>query len=273
MTTLPVSLTHLDMNSNGLMNGTIPTLSLTLKYLDLHYNKLTGTIPTIPIGITSLILAMNQLVGDLPTMPSDLTGCELHHNLLTGTLTLNKPTVIYIDVNFITNVVISDISSLTSCNLGYNPMYYSDVSYLSSKCDLSGITLTRSLKPTATVLKSATSSTDKNKSNFLSISASTGASSIFYSIITSAGRTTTTSALTGPSTRIPIEITATNTTTMSSKLLITIKQNEMDLIITYSMMLKEMIHVFMLAGVILKTPFWRIWKSNKPRADFSNSDS
>ena len=143
MTSLPVSLVHLDLNSNEI-SGIIPSINPSLTYLALYSNFLSGTIPTFPAGLTVFKVSLNNLMGDVPLFPDSLVDLQMQNNYLTGTVFLTKPQVVFMDNTQISGLIISDISSITGCNLANSLLYASEVSYLASKCDISGIKLTRS---------------------------------------------------------------------------------------------------------------------------------
>ena len=110
---------------NGTINGT--ALPSGLFYLGLYNNLLTGPIPTLPSLMTTLALDDNNLSGDLPLFPSTMSNIHLGFpnqagNHFTGTLRLNRPTNVYINDNWITDVIIQDTSQLTTCDLSNNPL-------------------------------------------------------------------------------------------------------------------------------------------------------
>ena len=123
--------THIDwgnMNLNGFINGTaIPS---NVMYLWLYGNVITGNIPSgLPSGLILLIVHGNQMSGDLPSFPSTLTNLALGYpaypgNYFTGTLRLNRPIVLLINHNLITDVVIQDSSQIDLywCDLSNNPL-------------------------------------------------------------------------------------------------------------------------------------------------------
>ena len=111
---------------NGSINGTaIPS---TVTHLSLDNNALTGSIPSqLPVVMTNLWLDGNKMSGDLPSFPSALQLLYLGYsgsygNHFTGSLRLNRPVQLYINSNWITDVVVQDSSGLTSCDLSNNPL-------------------------------------------------------------------------------------------------------------------------------------------------------
>ena len=130
-TAIPVTVTKLFL-FNNVLNGTIPSdLPSGLASLALDNNKLTGKIPlSLPAGLKMLHASGNSLSGDLPIFPLTLDHLMLgypgrHPNQLTGTLRLNSPIEIYINDNWITDVVVQDSSHIdpSSCDLSNNPLY------------------------------------------------------------------------------------------------------------------------------------------------------
>ena len=115
---------------NGIINGTAIPSSVT--YLDLEGNSLSGSIPNaLPSGLRKLDLSGNQMSGDLPSFPPTLQYLFLGWpgnpgNHFTGSLILNQPIQLYINDNWITDVVIQDSSVLGtggySCHLDNNPL-------------------------------------------------------------------------------------------------------------------------------------------------------
>ena len=124
---LVVTIIWYSMGLNGTINGTaIPS---GVFVLDLELNPLlSGSIPAIlPNGLTDLYLRGNNMSGDLPIFPSSLQKLELGYpgypgNHFTGSLTLNRPLQVYINDNWITDIVILDSSALTICDLSNSPL-------------------------------------------------------------------------------------------------------------------------------------------------------
>ena len=112
---------------NGTINGTaIPS---TVTDLNLGRNDITGPIPnSLPSGLVQLWLDGNQMSGDLPFFPNTIEYLYLGFpgypgNHFSGTLRLNRPTHLYINYNWITDVVIQNSSLLTSwCDFSRNPL-------------------------------------------------------------------------------------------------------------------------------------------------------
>ena len=127
---LPSGLIHLGLNSNAI-NGSIPnTLPSGLTWLDLNSNSLRGSIPSFFLSsLSHLYLNGNQMSGELPSFPSTLQTLYLGYpgypgNQFTGTLRLNRPIELFINDNYIADVVIQNSSGFVTgrCNLDNNPL-------------------------------------------------------------------------------------------------------------------------------------------------------
>ena len=113
--------------------GSIPNaLPSGLRELYLNNNAITGCIPSsLPSGLVLLYLYCNQMSGNLPSFPSTLQYLYLGYsgapgNHFTGSVRLNFPLDLYINDNWITDVVIQDSSVLatggSNCDLSNNPL-------------------------------------------------------------------------------------------------------------------------------------------------------
>ena len=129
---LPSAIQWLDVSWNAI-NGTLPNVipsSLTNLYL--HANQMTGGIPQFPANMQGLWLNNNNFYGDISSLPASLTSLILGYTAgdnmanskiqFTGSLTLNRPSAVRINLNYITNIRILDSSALTTCDLSQNPL-------------------------------------------------------------------------------------------------------------------------------------------------------
>eukprot|EP00835_Amoeboradix_gromovi_P003194 NODE_202_length_14999_cov_0.270067.p2 type:complete len:579 gc:universal NODE_202_length_14999_cov_0.270067:9576-11312(+) len=122
---LPSMLQYLMLNSN-LFTGSIPSLPLQLIWLSLYQNSISGAVPdNLPNTLTNLDLHDNRLSGNLANMPTSLTYLDVSINGFSGTLSIHKPGYLNIKSNNITDVFISDTSTLKFCDLSSNPLVQS----------------------------------------------------------------------------------------------------------------------------------------------------
>ena len=112
-----------------MLDGTLNGTALPSSLLELHLwgNEITGRLPSkLPDSLENLDIDGNKLVGDVPTFPNTLTtlwlGSWAIGNRLTGTVRLNKPGIVYIVDNWITDIIITDSSIITGCDLSNNPL-------------------------------------------------------------------------------------------------------------------------------------------------------
>ena len=128
---IPSRLTILTLTKNQI-NGSIPSdLPSGLTKLSLGYNRLTGNIPdSLPNNLIDFSVRGNQMSGDLPLFPNALVYLYLGYpgyfgNHFTGSLSLNRPIILFINNNWIADVIIQNSSLLTSvnCDLSNNPLY------------------------------------------------------------------------------------------------------------------------------------------------------
>ena len=164
-TAIPNGITRLILWDNQL-TGSIPSIFPGgLKILDLNYNRLTGSIPsTLPSGLTHFYLDGNQLSGDLPIFPISLQLLYLGYpgnpgNYFTGTLRLNQPNEVYINFNWITDVIIQDRSQInpSQCDLSNNPLLGNPNIALLTMCAKNGLYSASLLPNTLTTIKTTTS--------------------------------------------------------------------------------------------------------------------
>ena len=114
-TAIPSTVTVLDLHSYSL-NGNFPiSLPSKLTFLDVSHNTLTNNLPPMfPVGLLTLHVHDNKLSGDLPFFPSKTKDIILgwpgspRNNHFTGTLRSNRPILMYINDNWITNIIIQD---------------------------------------------------------------------------------------------------------------------------------------------------------------------
>eukprot|EP00835_Amoeboradix_gromovi_P002921 NODE_177_length_15815_cov_0.395457.p5 type:complete len:380 gc:universal NODE_177_length_15815_cov_0.395457:12104-10965(-) len=138
---LPSLLNKIDFSRNSLV-GEIPSnLPSSLKLLFLNSNLLNGTIPsTLPEGLTQLYISENSLFGTLPyQLPTTLTTLTMSYNELNGILYITKPFRLYAKYNLITDVLITDTTSLKFCDLSYTPLLNSSNIASLTTCVLEGI--------------------------------------------------------------------------------------------------------------------------------------
>jgi hypothetical protein len=124
---LPNSLTELHFGGNKMIGGVPLYYPSGLTYLYLNSNKLSGSITSsFPSTLINLDLNDNSFTGDLPLFPSSLQyvilGMGIGNNRFTGTLRLGNPQTIYINNNWIVDVIIQDTSALYECDLSNNPL-------------------------------------------------------------------------------------------------------------------------------------------------------
>ena len=167
----PNSLVTLVLNNN-VLSGSIPsTLPSNVVILYLQSNKLTGNIPsTLPSRLQYMYLHSNLLVGDIPLLPSTLQYIYLSNNRLTGTLRLNQPINLYINVNWITDVVIQDKSKITAasqCDLSNNPLL-GNPNINGMYCNVNGLYSAMLLPNTITISGASTSTSTQLSMSSLS---------------------------------------------------------------------------------------------------------
>ena len=185
--TLPSTVVHLDLSRNLLRNS-LPAASswpASLSFLEISHNNIVGQFPlTWPAGLKAIYAGSNQmngtitglssvgieilrvdsnlLTGDLPVFSSSVLDVDLSTNKFTGTLTMNKPTSIVIDGNWIADIVISNITILTACVLSNNALLGNPrVTPLIAKCSINGLfsALVTTYKSTTATSKIVSSTT------------------------------------------------------------------------------------------------------------------
>jgi len=131
---MPTTVTDLDVDSNQLSGTlTVSALPPALTYLAVYLNQFSGPLTgAFPTAMTYLDVSGTFFTGDVPLLPSTLTTLYLGFtgypagNRFTGKVVLNSsPIVFYINDNWITDVVISNPSQLTTqnCDLSDNPLF------------------------------------------------------------------------------------------------------------------------------------------------------
>ena len=127
---IPSTVIELNLESNQLRGGIPLTLPSNLTVLLLQRNSLTGNIPSrLPNGLTDMRIDGNELSGDLPIFPNSLVFLYLGYpastgNHFSGTLRLNAPIRIFINDNWITDIILQDRVPLdpSRCDLSNNPL-------------------------------------------------------------------------------------------------------------------------------------------------------
>eukprot|EP00835_Amoeboradix_gromovi_P001994 NODE_103_length_20051_cov_0.229401.p6 type:complete len:511 gc:universal NODE_103_length_20051_cov_0.229401:5164-6696(+) len=157
-TSYPAQLTNFIVTNND-MTGSIPSNIRASNEISLSNNLFTGPIPVLPSGLVRFFAGGNQLTGKLPSFPTSLQvlylGTSNNGNRLTGTIALNKPTELYAVGNYITDVIITDKTALTSCDLSDNPLLGSPHISALTTCTMTGIyytTTVQLLQSTSAVL-------------------------------------------------------------------------------------------------------------------------
>ena len=144
-TAIPRAIYHLSLANNKL-NGSFPNLPLTVGVVYLDRNNFFGTFPSIwppvltilcaysnklsgfvsstfPLSLISLFINGNRFTGSLPPLPISLKSLSIGSgNKFSGTLTLHQPVQVSISGNLISDIVISNITSITTCDLSNNPL-------------------------------------------------------------------------------------------------------------------------------------------------------
>ena len=142
----PSSLLHIELQVNSFTGTIAVNWPSGLQYMDLSQNSFTGNVPlSWPLGLTVLCLGKNLFMGGissmvlpsflqklgidsnilgghLPSFPGNIEEVYLSHNQFIGQLSLNRPIFFSIDYNWVTNVIISDTSRLSYCDLSNAPL-------------------------------------------------------------------------------------------------------------------------------------------------------
>ena len=222
---------HLDTNQ---FFGTIPsTLPQSLEELALEDNQLSGSIPVpLPSGLQRLGLAGNFITGNVPLFPTTLQFLQLGYpgypgNRLAGTLVVNKPMNLYINDNWITDIVITDISQLTLCDISNNPLL--------GNSNIAELTMCTQMG-----LYSSTSLTNTRTTAATSISNKPVTSRLYKSID-------------GPNSASETQL-KTNTTSVSGNFMIVDLTFPLRYIVNTYTILKNLVSIALLFVVVRKTP-------------------
>ena len=268
---LPIGLYQLDLNSN-LLTGSIPAqLPSGITGLFLHGNLLTGSIPsTLPTGLTSLDLYGNRLSGDIPQLPSTLRNLYLGWpgkpgNQLTGAVSVNRPIHFVINDNWITDVIIQDVSQISSsyCHLDNNPLLGNINIAQLTMCTKNGIYNSSLLPNTATT--SISGSTTRKSSQHFSMEIASELISTFElstsleALVTSIPKDTTIADIMTPShaPTLTLSIIFESTFPINSTGTVPFQQLAIRFNTSLNMTFRLIISAMILTGVFLKTPFSR----------------
>ena len=111
------------------LEGEIPTLPLFNTQYSIHNNLLIGSIPALPQGLALFNCHGNLLSGEMPQIPRSLKILKLGtpeytSNKISGSIVLDTPTIVLINNNLISKIVIYNTSLLAvdQCDLSYNPL-------------------------------------------------------------------------------------------------------------------------------------------------------
>ena len=114
------------LDGNISSNGT--ALPSGLQVLAFGNNLIKGSIPyPLPSGLLTLSIYGNRMTGDVPPIPSSvnifyLGTSAFPGNHFTGKVELNAPNILQINSNWITDVVVHNVGSLSTCDLSNNPL-------------------------------------------------------------------------------------------------------------------------------------------------------
>ena len=263
---------------NGIINGTAIPSSVT--FFDLYNNVITGAIPNVlPSGLLLLYLAGNRMSGDLPSFPSNLKYLYLGAprypgNHFTGSLRLNRPIELYINDNWIADVVIQDSSVLATCDLSNNPLLGNPNidELMCTNNDLYSAGLLPVTRNTTTVAKTTTTSSAITMSVFGTMTqmVSSEMTTVFgksakafeFPTMTIVPLTTTMKAMHFTSSGILANVTQTATLRWTSIAVGTIQFAPMMRVFAFSlfMVARVLISGMLLTYVISKSPFKREFK-------------
>ena len=257
---------------NGVINGTaIPSSMIILR---LNNNAIIGSITNaLPDGLLYLYLYGNQMSGDLPSFPNTLTRLVLGYpgypgNRFTGTLILNQPIQLYINDNWITDVVIRDSSVLATggylCDLSNTPLLGNQNIAELTICTKNGL-YSAALLPVTRSMTTLTKPT-RDLGTTIAVTSATLDGTTAMEMTTNFGRTTVhqTSSSEMESGRMlssVMLVTGTRTDTSTSSMgTVAILQELSDFAVKLGMMVRVVISGMLLTYVLSRTPFNREFK-------------
>ena len=244
---IPPLLTFLNLGFNSL-TGSFPILPSGLTYLSLSSNRIIGNIAgNLPVGLTDFRVRGNLMTGDLSIFPPNIQYLYLNSpsvsgNFFSGTLRLNRPIWLYMNDNWITDIIIQDTSQIdpANCDISNNPLLGNPNINLLTMCTRNGLysasllpktissTKVSSVVTTSKTVKSSTSSpTSSIAKTTISTSAISTSSIAKTTISKSAGTSTQPTTSTQPATSnsiftlkttFPIRTTSTSVAIINSAL-------------------------------------------------------
>ena len=279
----PALLTTLDMKENSF--SFLPPIVWPSGFttLILNSNILTGDISTMiwPASMIQINLDNNILSGDISNLPRNLRHLYLGYfnnvnkNRFTGHLNLNQPIRVSINFNWINNIVIANSSILTYCDLSNTPLLgNSQISGLTmcTKTNLYNASLLpNTLQLTSLLSKSKMSSaqmsnvfpqlsTDLKGSSDTSPSKNPMHETVYITEIVSSEKYSISDVITNSNIMQSLIVSNESNSSSLSKGLVLTTINSRDgkvLQLNAFLFTRLLIDVFILAGVIRKTPFLR----------------
>ena len=269
-TAIPSSVTYLILRDNDI-TGPIPeVLPSGLRYFTLRANVITGAIPSsLPSGLQYLYLHGNQMSGDLPPLPSTLQYLHLGYpgylgNHFTGTLRLNRPIELYINDNWITDVLVQNSSVLTSwCDLSNNPLLGNQNIAGLTTCTKNGLYSAALLPVTRSTLKTIAKTTTKLTStrSTKSVDTTTEMTTNIAFGHTNTQQMSSNRMASGRMLSIMMSVTGTSTDISTSSLgTVTFAQEMSEFSVNFGMMLRCIISAMLLTYAMTRTPFKREFK-------------
>eukprot|EP00834_Sanchytrium_tribonematis_P005304 NODE_312_length_10013_cov_0.697801.p3 type:complete len:538 gc:universal NODE_312_length_10013_cov_0.697801:2530-4143(+) len=264
---LPPSFIQLTLNYNRLIGDISnityyhvqPNSKSNLGILDLSDNQFTGNVPFLPIKLSQLTIYHLKLTGIMPSIPKSLSVLNMNGVKVTGSISLNWPTLLYLDSTLIYNVTIQDTSRLSSCMISNTPMLNNtNVIKLFPFClhsDLYAFIPPMSNTSTDTRNQSSTTSTIYT-TNFIEMTSESPITSQIIPIITRNIVKPTTFSISSEST-LNSEISTFMEITSTEIPLYQNKFTPFQITFNLSIVLRLLISMFLLASVIVKTPWGR----------------